>query len=311
MAAPSYSTTARHSVAVALLAVLPIGASGCESREPSPGARLAPVTAAPIGSAVLARKAADELVLDLASDGSALVARVEPALPDSDGDRIVVARVLGADGRDHPVLGGQRVVEARFVGGGWPLLVIDTQHALVRVAAPGAAPETLGQSVYGPLSLSDDGRVAAYTRGDPPFLEVVHHTLATGQTVAVAPGVAPAWCPALSPDGREIVFVATTEGRPRWWRGVVGERVGVWEAVGADAPFATGPSAPRVYGDALVFENEAGVHSLGLDGTLRRTLPGLHNPVMPPRGAQVLATRSATDLRLTRIDVALRTGSPR
>jgi hypothetical protein len=64
-----------------------------------------------------------------------------------------------------------------------------------------------------------------------------------------------------------------------------------------------------VYGDALVFENEAGVHSLGLDGTQRRALPGLHNPVMHPRALGVFATRSATDLRLTRIDVSLRTGA--
>lgn len=314
MVAPFCSSSLVCRAALGLTALLALGGAGCSQNDPPSTARLSPAAPArPLAGApgAVARKAPDEILLDLGADGSALVGRVQPAPEDTDGDRILVVRHLGADGHDAPLLGGQPLVEARFTGAGYPLLVLDTEHTLSRIAAPGRSPEVLGQTVYGPLSLSLDGRRVAYTRGDPPMLELVRHDLATGQVVAAAPEVVPAWSPALSPDGSEVIFVASPDGRPEFWRVREGAPARRWAEVGAGVPFPTGPSAPVVFGDALVFEDETGVHSLGLDGTLRRSLPGLHNPVLSPHRAALFAGATPTASALTRIDGPLLTGAPR
>jgi len=311
-----HGTHPTHRTTLVVSSLLCLGMLGCSRNDPAAGVRGAQVN--PVAPAVVVsgapeavgRKAADEILLDLARDGSALVGRVEPAPVDTDGDRVMVVRLLGADGRDALVQGGQPVVEVRFTRGAYPLLVLDTEHTLSRIAAPGATAESLATTVYGPLSLSLDGQTVAYTRGEAPMLEVVRHNLATGAVVAVAPGIVPAWSPALSPDGREVIFVASSDGRPEYWRAMEGAEARRWQEVGAGVPFPTGPSAPVVYGDTLVFEDEAGVHSLGLDGTLRRSLPGVHNPVRNPQRTALLAGTTTTATTLTRIDAQLLTGAP-
>lgn len=55
------------------------------------------------------------------------------------------------------------------------------------------------------MSLDAAGRRVVYTRGDPPELQVVRAEVATGEATPLAPSLVPAWCPALSPDGREVI----------------------------------------------------------------------------------------------------------
>lgn len=248
-------------------------------------------------AAALALRAPDEIVLDLSARGEALVARPLPVPEDSDADRTLAVRWLGASGARPWRFANTPVIEARFVPQRGAMLVITTAHELVRVDAPDAAPRTLDTKVYGPLSLDALGRAAVYTRGEVPMLEVVRVDLGTGATRAMAPSLVPAWCPTLANDGREVITVASPEGTPALYR-LRDDGAPVRWALPPDTPLPTGPSAPVVFGDALVYESDGALHALGFDGTRRRSLPRVGLPVLVA-GAPALLAQDAQRRTLT------------
>lgn len=269
--------------------VHPVNARGClaltlllsacsQERAPAPVARLAPRSA----------RAADELVLDVSAGGDALLARVLPAPENSDADRTLRVRLVTSNGQRRWRFGDAAVIEARFVPRSEALLVITTTHELVRLDGPEAAPRVIDQRVFGPLSLDALGRAVVYTRGEMPELQVVRADLATGETRALAPTLVPAWCPTLAGDGREVITVASPEGTPGLWRIRPDAPPARWE-LPADTALPTGPSAPVVFGDMLVYESDGALHALGFDGVRRRALPGVSLPVLTVGAPALLA----------------------
>lgn len=197
---------------------------------------------------------ADEVVLDVRADGATLFGRVVPPIPNADPDRVLVLR---SDRSGQPMAGaleGTQVLDARFAGGA--LVVLGTDHVLR--AYTDTETVELDAQVHGPLTAAGD-RVA-YVRGEPPELEVARADVRTHSIDAISSGMAPAWCPALRADGREIIFVSGVTGSPRLYRSDGGAPRALPEA----ARFPTGPSAPRWTGDRLFFEDEAGFASLDL-----------------------------------------------
>jgi hypothetical protein len=239
----------------------------------------------------LSFRAADELVVDVAANGDALVGRPLPVPENSDADRTLTVRWLSRAGARPWRLRDAPVIDVRFVPRSAALLVLTTAHTLVRLDAPAAAPVVLDRDVHGPLSLDATGRRVVYTRGDPPALEVVRAEIATGVATALAPGLAPAWCPALSPDGSEVLVVASPEGTPSFYRLRDGAPPARWN-LPSDTPLPTGPTAPVIFGDAVVYESDGALRTLGLDGTLRGSLAGVGLPVHVP-GAPTLLTQDA------------------
>jgi len=248
----------------------------------------------------LSLRAPAEVVLDVAANGDALVGRVLPAEPESDADRVLHPSWLTRAGR-RPLQGGD-ALEVRWIPGTAALLTLTRAHTLTRRASPDAPAVELDREVFGPLSLDARGTAVVYTKGDPPALSLVRLDLRSGVASPLAPGLVPAWCPALSPDGSEVVAVASPEGHPSLYRVRVGEAPRRW-ALPPGSPLPTGPGAPLVFGDALVFEDEAGLHALGLDGSARRSLPGVRHPVLSGDGLAVLAHRDGALVRLSARDL--------
>lgn len=251
--------------------------SGCP-QERAPAARVDAVS----------HRAADELVLDLSARGEALVARVIPAPEESDADRTLTVRLLAPNGARRWRYADAPVLEARFIPRSEALLVITTGHELVRLDGPDAAPRVIDRRVSPPLSLDALGRAAAYTRGEMPEFEVVRADLQTLTTRAMAPGLVPAWCPTLAGDGREVITVASPDGTPALYRLRDDAPPVRWE-LPANTALPTGPSAPVVFGDALVYESDGALHTLGLDGVARRTLQGVGLPVLVAGAPTLLA----------------------
>jgi len=116
----------------------------------------------------------------------------------------------------------------------------------------------------------------------------VRADLRDGSLREMAPGLVPAWCPTLAGDGREVIVVASPEGTPGLWRLRDDAPPSPW-TVPAGTPLPTGPSAPVVFGDALVYESDGALHALGFDGARRRTHPALGLPVLVAGSAALLA----------------------
>jgi hypothetical protein len=184
----------------------------------------------------------EEELLDRRADGAAIFGRMEPAVEDADPERVLVLRA------SVPGLDGLRVLDARFVDGG--VVVIGADHVL-RLLAAGDV-RTLDENVYGPLSVAGD-RVA-YTRGEMPVLELARADLSSGEVAALTTDMAPVWSPALSADGREVIFVSGASGSPRLCR-LGANGVVVLPEV---ERFPSSPRAPRWEGDELRFEDEEG-----------------------------------------------------
>lgn len=247
--------------------LLPWGAAlfvACASERSSP---------APVRDPLQLR-APDELLADLSLGGEALVARELPPPEESDADRTVTLRWLTTAGARPWRFHGVPVLEARFLPRDGALLVLTTRHALVALDAPNAEPRVLDEHVYGPLSLDDAGRRVAYTRGEPPELQVIVYDLAGGVATPLAPSLVPSWSPALSADGTEVLVAASPEGSASFWRLRPGSPAQRWD-LPADTPMPTGVTAPVLFGDAVVYESEGALRVLGLDGRLRRSLPGV------------------------------------
>jgi len=193
-----------------------------------------------------------EVILDARDDGAVLAGRLEVAPPSSDADRVIVLR----EGSIDPALDGARVIDARFVEDGIAVLGADR---VLRFHSRGGVIE-LDEEVYGPLSVAADK--VAYVRGGPPDLELMRASVRTGAVEALTEAMAPVWSPALSSDGREVIFVSGVEGTPRLFR---------IDAAGALHPLPptertpSAPTAPRWTGATLVFEDEQGVVRLDLE----------------------------------------------
>lgn len=230
--------------------------------------------AAPLALA-LPSPGAEEVILDVRADGATLFGRVVPPPPNADPDRLLVLRSeLGG----QPIAGaleGTQVLDARFAGGA--LVVLGTDHVLY--AHEGGAVVELDAQVFGPLSAAGD-RVA-YVRGEMPELEVARADVRTGAVESVTQGMAPAWSPALSPDGREVIFVSGVTGSPRLYR----SEGGAARALPPVERFPTAPSAPRWVDDRLVFEDEQGVAAIDLrEGALVFSAPSARELFAMPDG---------------------------
>lgn len=258
------------------------------SREPAATGRAA--------AAITVPGAPGEFLQDLRPDGVALTARVEPAPENSDADRRITV-TFRRDGVTVPWrLADEAVLDARFVPRHEGILALRADHTLVRLDAPDATPVVIDQHVDGPLSVDALGRFVAYVRGEVPEVRAYRAEIATGAVREVAPSLAPVWCPTLSADGAEVVLVASFEGAPALFRVPVGgapARV----AVPSGAALPSGPAAPVVYGDTLVFEDARGVRALSLRDGASRAIPGLRLPVLAD-GA-ILAQRVGDATRAT------------
>ncbi|MDP3274428.1 MAG: hypothetical protein Q8Q09_04485 [Deltaproteobacteria bacterium] len=250
------------------------------TQEPTPSARVAPhVQPSPEPRQ---ESALQEFVLDVSALGDELRARALPVPEQSDADRTLAVRWRLRDGSvrawafaDRPVL------DARFIGRTQALLVLTTQHELLRLDTqnPDATPVTLDREVLGPLSLDDAGRWVVYVRGEMPEYQVMRADIeGQSQPVALAPALVPAWSPMITPDGHEVIFVASAEGSPAMFRVRDSGAAHRW-MLPPNVPLPTGPSAPVMVGDAMVYESDGAVFRLGLDGSDRGTLPGYSLPI--------------------------------
>lgn len=249
----------------------------------------------------LAARGDDELVLDARTDGTVLLARVDPAPPRADPIRTLRVRRL-AGGRPTPWSGdGLALQDARLLPDGGAL-VLTTDGTLWSLATPAGTLQPLDRGVVAPLGVTPDGRRAAYVRGELPDYEVVRLEVATGRIEAPAPTFTAAWCPAPTPDGRGVTFASSVSGYPELYRLDDGQarprRLTSRREAARPPPLPTGPTAPVWLGELLLFEDGTGLQLVDGNGTLRRSVPGWHAPVVLG-GERVLAhaTREGGALR--------------
>lgn len=189
------------------------------------------------------------LVLDRREDGARLLGRLEAAVPNGDPDRVLVLRSEPGAPPRLAALEGTRVLDARFVGE--HVVVLGADHVLRDY--DGAGERVLDRDAEPPLTVA--GTVVAYVRGAMPFFEVARADVSTGAARALTDGMAPAWSPALSADGREVVFVSSVTGSPRLHRV---DESGAVTPLAPSARTPSSPEAPRLDGDHLHFRDEAG-----------------------------------------------------
>ncbi len=219
---------------------------------------------------------ADRIELDQRGD-AVLRGRVLPVLEHTDSGRILSLEST-LSGSLGDALEGLLVQDARFLGFG--AVVIDENHALVVYDEVGHG-RVLDHEAYGPLSVAEG--VVAYTRGSPPDLELARAYPSRGVVETLTVGMAPVWSPALSDDGREVVFVSGVAGLPRLHRRTAS---GALAALPVSARVPSAPTAPIWRGTELIFEDERGVVALDLPtGDVLDELEGAHAPAVDRYGS--------------------------
>lgn len=196
------------------------------------------------------------IVLDrLQGSDQQLAGFIEPVVVGTDAYRIITLEEVP---RGLALRAGERVLDARLISahGELEAVVLGADFVLRHVTREGSA--ELDRDVLGPLSV--EGRKVAYVRGDAPDLELAIASLdASGDIQTPASHLKPAWSPALSEDGTEVLFAATYEGRARLFRLDAQGELHV-QRKGGQLP--SSPRAPIWRGDRFVFENERGVMTL-------------------------------------------------
>jgi hypothetical protein len=190
---------------------------------------------------------ADAVVLD---DG---IWGIADAAPDrGDGFRSVTITEV-PEGFD---LLGARVFDARSVDGG--VVTVGVDHTLRLYTGEGV--RVLDTDVIPPISIA--AQKIAYARGFPPDIRLTVYQLDADQAVALLPELMPVWSPALSADGREVVFAASPNGRPELLRVAADGQV---REVASAGRTPSSPFAPVWNGRHLVFEDEHGRARLDLE----------------------------------------------
>lgn len=174
-----------------------------------------------------------------------------PVPHNADPDRVVtvVDSVAG-------LMAGERVIEARRIGDA--VVAIHPDHTLWLHEAYGR--RRLDEHVEAPLSV--EGSWVAYGRGEMPDFEIARLDVRTSEREVLTEGYAPAWNPALGPDG-SVVFVSGRSGEPALYRVALGSSP---VALESDGSFPSSLRAPRFDGVTLEFEDESGqTHRLAID----------------------------------------------
>ena len=183
-----------------------------------------------------------EIVLD---DG--VVGVLGPVLPNADHHRIVELKEAAGS-----LPAGSLVIDARWVDG--VLVAIDSQG---RLRVHDGSERVLDEQVAPPLAVR--GTRVAYVRGEMPTYEVAWVDVRSGAATALTEGHAPAWNPAIGPDG-DVVFVSGRDGTPRLYRVVEGGDTQPLDVQTNAFPSAL--VAPVWDGRNLMFRDESGVSHL-------------------------------------------------
>lgn len=254
-----------------------------ESPGPAPAA---PMAEAP-GAAPALRLAPGEHLVDRRDDGAALVGREEPVPENADPLRLLRLRWVQAGVTRSWAYDGVPVQTARFGpdGGLW---VATRERHLVWLSAPDAAPESRDEDVLAPLSVSADRRAVAYARGVVPELEIARAGHGGGRAAALSRGLAPAWAPALSPDGRRVRFMSAAEGAPALYE--VSPEAGARLLLGPDRlpGFPVGPDAPVWRPGGLAFVGPDGPVELVLDDDAERVVSAGAAPTLRRRAGRAI-----------------------
>lgn len=211
---------------------------------------------------------AGAVVLDRAASGAVLLGQPRAVPADTDGARLLRLRWLDGRGAEVRVEGAAEVVDAHFFADGAAIVAVREGGELVTLAANGTTARVLDHDAHGPLSVS--GNAVAYARGRAPELEIARADLLSGGARELTTGQAPCWSPALSDDGRAVLYVSAATGFPELY--VVREgspaRKLTSRVEGEAVPFPTSPRAPRWRGDehrgTLSFADETGEKTLEL-----------------------------------------------
>lgn len=232
--------------------------------------------------------AAQSLVLDAdAEPGRTLVATPQPAPPGTDLPLRLQVELRRAGTRADSALDGEFWRFARLLPGDRFLGVTPSGELWLSglANAPDAPAVFIDEGVTGAVATSPDGRHLVYCRGDGPDAEVFRAD--DGRVRAVTTGMAPVWSPAISPDGRSVVFVSAASGVPALYRVDADTpprqltNVGVRALPGVVPRLSPYPDAltPPLLGPAhIVFESRGAVHVLDADGRPLRVLSRAASP---------------------------------
>lgn len=231
---------ARPLRALALTCAMAWASTGCEAPPQDQEARTA--------TRAQALEQAPELVLtQRAQPDTRITALPVPVREGVDALRVLTLTRVPAGLGLEP---GARVLDAQWVDEE-SVLVLGADQVLRHHTEQGV--RVVDEHVLGPISVS--GEVAAYVQGEPPDLWLAVADL-RGEQVQRLKDVAPAWSPALSQDGREVLFVASHEGRPHFF---VRRADGELESLPTGQRTPSSAVAPLWRGGALFFEDERGV----------------------------------------------------
>ena len=179
------------------------------------------------------------------------------------------------------------IIEAHFVPRSSSVLVLTTEHSLIRHDRVAGSFTTIDTAVFGPISLDEVGRSVVYTRGEPPELRVVQAKIATATTHVLDDRLYPSWCPTLSADGESIVFVASPDGDAHFYRSTANSQPELWN-LPPSTPLPTGPTAPVWSDRPRTYESDGTLYTLSDDGTVDRAMEGLGLPIHPAGSNRVI-----------------------
>ena len=201
----------------------------------------------------------DRVIFESNGDLELLAGTIEPVAERTDAPR-VIRLDTAPEGLE---LMGRRVLDARTVGE--TVLTIGADGVLRHHTPSGT--RKLDDDAHAPFSVAG-GRVA-YVTGFPPDLSLTILDLETGETSHPVPDLQPAWSPALSEDGDEVIFAATDRGHPHLFRL---DAAGDLHRLPSSDRVPSSPVAPLWRGDDLLFLDEMGQVRVSVEtGTILET----------------------------------------